>query len=83
MSTELSIKERRRAFAIGTARAIRDHLQEVEREMWRAAAKRAKASGLYAASTYDMDAANGLRTHAGLRYTGVVRYHAEQAGGGA
>lgn len=80
MSTDLTVKERRRAFAIGTAKAIRDHLLEIERSMWRDAAKRAKASGLYAASTYDGDAANGLRTHAGLRYGHIARY---VEGGGA
>lgn len=76
MNNRLSIKEKRRAFAVGTARAIRDVLMEREREMWRDAAKRAKASGLYADSTYDGDVATGLKSHAGLRYTSVVRFEA-------
>ena len=61
----------RRRFAEAERSKIVDALREHERALWLDAAKRAKEAGLYAATTYDGDAAHGLQSHAGVR-AGIV-----------
>lgn len=57
----------RRRFAEAELPKILDALAEYERSLWRDAGRRAKEAGLYAATTYEGDAATGLRSHAGVR----------------
>ncbi len=70
---KVEVDKLRRAHAIEQAEMIRNTLRAVEVDMWRKAAEQAKEKGLYAKTTYIGDVANGLKSHAGLRYRGLVQ----------
>ena len=70
----------RRSFALAEAHKIREKLADMEASLWKEAAVRAKASGLYSPSTYIGDVSTGLRSHAGLRYLSLVRSQSELGG---
>jgi hypothetical protein len=83
VSDQNSIESRRRLFAANQARAICEELQEIERRLWREAARKAKTHKLYADSTYVGDIQTGLMSKAGVTRRSMVRWFPLDAGGGA
>jgi len=61
-------KHKRIDFALKHAQEIRFSILEYERKLWLAKAIEAKKLGLYSQSTYNKDAANGLRKYANDYY---------------